>query len=93
MERVRLAERNSRASPPEAAGLLRVPRRAAAASRPLRAAIPDAGLASPVELQSPLQSRFEKLKTILPKSVVSERFAVSVARSVNRAVETSAKAP
>ncbi len=38
-----LGERKSRASPPEAVGLLRVPRRAAEASRPCRAAIPDAG--------------------------------------------------
>lgn len=33
-----------RASLPEAVGLLRVPRRSAEASRPLRGAIPDAGV-------------------------------------------------
>jgi len=43
--------------PPEAVGLLRVPRRAAKASRPLRAAIPDAGFAEqshPMLIQSPV---------------------------------------
>jgi hypothetical protein len=45
MGRVGLRERKSWASPPEAARLLRVPRRAAVASRPCRAAIPDAGFA------------------------------------------------
>ena len=53
-----LAERKRWASPPQAAGLSRVPRRAAAASRPWRAAIPDAGWwRAPVgETRSPLCS-------------------------------------
>jgi hypothetical protein len=44
MRREGLAEWKSRASPPEAAGLLRVPRRAALRVSPLRAAIADVGL-------------------------------------------------